>query len=47
MSLTQFGFCPNCKGRRELVMTSPGSVACHDCGAVDVFESREQYEEQV
>ncbi|WP_178917703.1 hypothetical protein [Natronomonas gomsonensis] len=44
MSLTQHGFCPTCDDRRELVMTSPGVLACHSCGNVDVYENRDDYE---
>ena len=45
MTLTQFGYCPTCDRRRELVMTSPGVVACHSCGGVNVYDSRETFEE--
>lgn len=42
---TQYGYCQHCDIRHvELVMTSAGVYACHKCGAVDVYDSKESYE---
>lgn len=44
-SLTEYGYCPRCEHRRELVMTSAGVLACHACESVDVYDSKAEYEE--
>lgn len=45
MTLTQYGWCPRCDARRELVMTSAGVLACHSCGSLNVYDTREAMEE--
>lgn len=40
-TLTEYGWCPTCEDRRELMMTSAGVFACHACGNVNVFESQD------
>jgi len=45
MSVTEFGWCPKCDDRKELVMTSAGVFACHSCGSVDVYDSKQAMED--
>lgn len=48
MTVTQFGYCPNCDERhKELVPVAGGTLACHSCGAVGVYDSKERYEEMI
>lgn len=45
MSATEFGYCPHCEGRKELVMTEAGVLACHACGALDIYTNKQAYED--
>lgn len=44
-SRVTYGYCPHCEHRRELVPTEAGVLKCHACDAVDVYNSKKQYEE--
>lgn len=41
---TEFGYCPHCKDRKELVPNSAGTLQCHSCGAIDVYKNKKAYE---
>ena len=44
--MTEIGYCANCDQRRvELVMTTAGVLACSRCDAVNVYDSKEDYEQ--
>lgn len=43
MTVTEFGYCPKCDDRKELVMTGAGVLACHSCGNLNVYDSKEKY----
>lgn len=44
MSLTEFGYCPKCDARRELVMTSAGVFACNVCDNLNIYSSKAEFE---
>lgn len=46
MTVTEFGYCPHCDQKVELVpQGGPHSpLACHKCGAIDVYDNRAAYE---
>lgn len=45
MPAPPYGYCPHCEHRRELVPTEAGVLACHACDALDVYESKQAYED--
>ena len=45
MSTTDFGFCPKCESRKELVMTAEGVLSCHVCGSLRIYKNQKEYEE--
>lgn len=48
MTVTQYGWCPRCNDRRELVPQDAGGfnvLACHACGVLDIYESKRAYEQ--
>lgn len=44
MTVTEFGYCPRCEERKELVMNSGGMLQCHSCGAMDIYDSKTAFE---
>lgn len=44
MTVTEFGFCPRCEERKELVMNSGGMLQCHSCGNMNIYESKRAFE---
>lgn len=45
MTTTEFGYCPKCdEDHVELTMTTAGMLACHRCGNIDVYDSREAFD---
>lgn len=45
MTLTQFGYCRKCdEDRVELVPVAGGVLACHKCGNINVYDSRQEFE---
>lgn len=47
MTVTEFGYCQHCDTKDvELVMTVTGNLSCHKCGAIDIYASKEAYQEK-
>lgn len=47
MTVTEYGYCPNCDTRHvELVMTTAGVLACCRCDALNVFNDKAAYEKR-
>lgn len=47
MPAPEFGFCPQCEKRRELVMNEVGFLQCHACNSMDIYDSRQEYEDEM
>lgn len=48
MTVTEYGYCQHCDERKvELIMTTAGVLACSQCEAVNVYETKEAYEKAV